>query len=166
MSRSLSLVLAAMLQPALFPANLAISTYWKSGFTPLSMAADSQGNLYIAGTAVIDPVAQTTSAAVAKINPAATQYVYLTYLDSAASDQVSAIAVDSTGNAYVAGSTTNPNFPVTGNVSPGTPPANSSDARSFVTKLSPQGAVIFWRRSAARRYLRRGGSRSLRKGRY
>jgi uncharacterized protein (TIGR03437 family) len=141
-TRSL-LFLAALIAPAGFSANLAVSTYLKDGFTPTAIASDSQGNIYLAGNAVIDAASQTTGVAVAKINPKATQYLYLTYLDSAASDQVSAIAVDGAGNAYIAGSTTNPNFPAVGGGALGTAPAGGTDARSFVTKLNPQGSVIF-----------------------
>jgi len=124
-------------------ANLAISTYFKDGFTPTAIAADPQGAIYIAGSAITDPAAQTNGAMVAKIDPKATQYLYLTFLDSAANDQVTAIAVDSAGNAYVAGSTTNPNFPVVGASSLGTPPTGAKDSRSFVAKLNPQGSVVF-----------------------
>jgi len=137
------LLLAAVLAPTGFAANLAISTYLKDGFTPAAIASDSQGNIYLAGSAVIDPASQATGTAVAKVNPNATQYLYLSYLDSAASDQVAAIAIDSSGNAYIAGSTTNPNFPTVGGAALGTAPAGSTDARSFVTKLSPQGVVVF-----------------------
>lgn len=137
------LLLAALFTPAGVSANLAISTYLKDGFTPAAIASDSQGNIYLAGSAVIDPASQATGAAVAKVDPKATQYLYLSYLDSAASDQVSAIAVDSSGNAYIAGSTTNPNFPTVGGGALGAAPAGGADARSFVTKLSPQGVVVF-----------------------
>src|SRR5580658_614156 len=99
--------LTALLAQYCIPANLAVSTYFKDGFTPTAIASDGQGNVFVAGSAVIDPVAQTTGVAVAKLDPKASQYLYLAYLDSAASDQVSAIAVDSAGNAYVAGWTTN-----------------------------------------------------------
>ena len=80
------LLLAAVLAPNGFSANLAISTYLKDGFTPAAIASDSQGNIYLAGSAVIDPASQATGAAVAKVNPKATQYLYFSYLDSASSD--------------------------------------------------------------------------------
>ena len=141
------LILAAALAPSCFPATLAVSTYFKDGFTPNAIASDAQGNIFIAGSAVIDPASGTFSAAVAKLNPQASQYVYLTYLDSASSDQVTAIAVDAAGNAYVTGWTTNPNFPVAGGsvgtTALGTPPTSAQDPRSYVTKLSPDGAVLF-----------------------
>ncbi len=135
--------LAVLSVQACSPANLAISTYFKDGFTPIAITSDTQGNVLAAGSAVTDPVSQTLGAAVAKLNPQASQLIYLAYLDSAASDQISAITVDSAGNAYVAGWTTNPNFPVVGGGTLGTAPTGSQDQRSFVTKLSPEGAVLF-----------------------
>ncbi len=137
------LLLAAAVVRTGLPANLAVATYLKDGFTPTAIASDTQGDIYLAGSAVTDAAAQTTGAVVARIDPKATQYLYLTYLDSAAADQVSAIVVDAAGNAYVAGSTTNANFPAVGGGTLGTPPASATDSRSFVTKLNPDGAVVF-----------------------
>jgi uncharacterized protein (TIGR03437 family) len=129
--------------PTVWPASLAISTFLKDGFTPGAIAADAQGNVYVAGSSVIDPKAETSGALVAKVDAKASQFLYLTYLDSAASDQISAVAVDSAGNAYIAGWTGNPNFPATGGGALGTAPKSASDLRSFVAKLNPQGAVVF-----------------------
>ena len=126
-----------------WPASLVVSTYFKDGFSPSAIAADVQGNVFVAGSSVIDPKAQTTAAVVAKLDGKASKYLYLTYLDSGASDQISAIAVDSTGNAYIAGWTGNPNFPAIGGGELGTAPQNSQDLRSFIVKLDPNGAVVF-----------------------
>ncbi len=136
-----SLFVAAALVPTAWPANLVISTYLKDGFTPSAIASDAAGNIYLAGSAVIDPVSQTMGAVVAKLDPKASQYLYLTYFDSASNDQLSAITVDGAGNAFVAGWTTNPNFPNTGTL--GTAPTSITDTRAFVAKLSPQGSVVF-----------------------
>jgi len=136
------LFLALTLLPSCFPASLAVSTYFKDGFTPAAIASDPQGSIYVAGTAVIDPAAQTSSVAVAKLDPNAAGYLYLTYLDSASSDYVAAIAVDSAGNAYITGGARNPNFPTTGGTL-GTPPTGPNDTRPFLTKLSPTGAVLY-----------------------
>ena len=116
-----SLLLAVLLEGTGLPANLALSTYLRDGFIPAAIASDALGNIYIAGSAVIDPASQATSAVVAKIDPKLSQYLYLAYLDSAAIDHVSAIAIDGAGNAYVTGWTTNPNFPVVGGGTLGTP---------------------------------------------
>jgi uncharacterized protein (TIGR03437 family) len=138
-----ALLLAVALVQTCSPANLSISTYFKDGFTPTAIASDAQGNVFIAGNAIVDPASRATAAAVAKLDSKASQYVYLTYLDAAASDQVSAIAVDGAGNAYIAGWTTNSNFPVTAGGPPATLPANQGDWRSFIAKLSPDGAVMY-----------------------
>jgi uncharacterized protein (TIGR03437 family) len=138
-----SLAVAAVMAPSIWPATLAISTYLRDGLTPTAIASDAQGNVYVAGSAVIDAASQTASAVVAKLDPKATQYLYLTYLDSAAGDQVSAMTIDGSGHAYITGWTANPNFPVVGGGTLGTAPAGNGDTRSFVTKLNPQGAVVF-----------------------
>ncbi|MGA2117540.1 MAG: SBBP repeat-containing protein [Bryobacteraceae bacterium] len=143
MHRFLGFLSAAAFLQTLWPASPAVSTFLKDGFTPSAIAADAQGNVYVAGSSVIDPKAQTTSAMVAKVDGKVSQYLYLTYFDSAASDQISAMTVDSAGNAYIAGWTGNSNFPVTGGGTLGTAPKSSSDLRSFVAKLNPQGAVMF-----------------------
>ena len=49
---------------------------------------------------------------VAKLNPAGTAVVYATYLGGSGEDLATSIAIDSAGNAYVAGSTQSANFPV------------------------------------------------------
>jgi uncharacterized protein (TIGR03437 family) len=124
-------------------ANLAYSTYLKDGFTPFAISSDPQGNVYVAGSAVVDAVSLQTSVAVAKVDPTGSHYSYFTLLDSAAEDHVTSIAADSTGNAYIAGWTTNPNFSATGG-SLGTAPSGSvTDPRSFVAKLNPDGSVAF-----------------------
>ena len=133
--------LAAVIVQTATAANLAISTYLKAGFTPAAIASDPAGDVYLAGSAVIDPASQTTIAVVARLDPKASQYLYLTAFDSPA-NHLSSIAVDSAGNAYIAGWTTNPNFPNTGVL--GTAPAGSTDTRAFVAKLSPGGAAVFW----------------------
>ena len=146
LGRALSLTLAVLfgiaLVRALPAASLAYSTYLKDGLTPKAMVSDAQGNLYLAGKVVTDPVSGATSAVAAKLDPYATAFLYFVYLDSVASDDVRAIAVDGDGNAYVAGATSNPDFPATrGGL--GTAPASAQDSRSFLTKLSPNGSVIF-----------------------
>jgi len=82
-----SLLLAAVMVRTGLPANLVTSTYLKDGFTPTAIASDSQGNIYLAGSAVIDAASQATGAVVAKLDPKATQYLYLAYLDSGGSDR-------------------------------------------------------------------------------
>jgi hypothetical protein len=65
------LFFAAVIVQTATPANLAISTYLKAGFSPAAIASDSAGDVYLAGSAVVDPASQTMSAVVAKLDPKA-----------------------------------------------------------------------------------------------
>lgn len=146
---TLSVLAGAFAGAAICPAaTLGVSTYLRDGFSPSAIASDAQGNIYLAGSAVLDPAASSTGAVLMKVDPKASQYLYLVYFDSAASDTVTGITVDAAGNLYATGWTTNPNFPVVGDPAAsaaqlGTPSTGQGDARSFVLKLDPQGAVIF-----------------------
>jgi uncharacterized protein (TIGR03437 family) len=130
--------------PALTAPTLVYSTYLRQGFTPNTIATDSSGNIYIAGNVLIDPAAFQTTILVIKLNPQGTQYLYARYLGGSVYDSANAIAVDGAGNAYIAGQTGSPDFPVTANGSLGTSSTGTaSDRRSFVTKLDPTGSVVF-----------------------
>jgi uncharacterized protein (TIGR03437 family) len=63
---------------------------------------------------------------------------YVTYLGGSYGDTAVGIAVDTTGSAYVAGSTASPNFPVTST----TLGAPSTNGCAFVTKFNPSGTAI------------------------
>jgi hypothetical protein len=102
-----------------------------------AIAVDGSGNAYITGSAgsedfpITSGALQTnnvspagfTNAFITKMNPTGTALVYSTYLGGTGSgsappgygDQGNAIALDSSGNAYVAGSTGSGDFPVTTN---------------------------------------------------
>lgn len=95
---------------------------------------------------------------VAKINPSGTQLIYSTFLGGTLDDAGAAIAIDSSGNAYVAGATLSKDFPVTsGVVQPAfagfglqqgrpncdnTPAFNTGDA--FVAKVNPAATKLIW----------------------
>jgi hypothetical protein len=118
----------------------------------LGIAVDSSGNAYITGGtgSTNFPTAnaiQSTfgggsgSAAegfVAKINTAGTALVYSTYLGGAAGERGEAIAVDTSGNAYVTGFSASANFP-TANAIQSTY-GGTNDA--FVTKINPAGSAF------------------------
>ena len=127
---------------------LAYSTYLGgSGFEQGSgVAVDSAGNAYVGGstsstnfpTAGPGQAANaggTDDAFVAKLNPSGTAPVYSTYLGGNGIDATSSIAIDSSGDAYVTGSTTSSNFP-TQNAKQ---PSNAGGDDAFVTKLNPAG---------------------------
>jgi len=122
-------------------ASITYSTYLRDYFTPAAIATDSSGNIYLAGNALVDPPNGQTTVLVLKLNPTATQYVYTRYIGGSVNDSVAAIAVDGAGNAYIAGVTTSPDFPVTANT--GSTPPGSSQERSYVAKLSATGELVY-----------------------
>ena len=78
---------------------------------------------------------------VTKINAAGTAFVYSTYLGGNKDDWCNKIAVDASGNAYVAGETGSANFP-TANAFQATFGGGLSDA--FITKINAAGnALVF-----------------------
>jgi hypothetical protein len=117
-----------------------------------SIAVDSQGNTYIAGNtnSLNYPTAnpyQTSnpfrrpSAFITKINAAGTALVYSTYLNGTGnsgggSSEGDGIAVDPSGNAYIIGGTTAPDFPLMN-------PFQTSGF-IFVTKLNAAGNALVY----------------------
>ncbi len=124
-----------------FPA-LTYSTYLRDSFTPTAIATDAAGNIYLAGNAIVDASSSQETVLVLKLNPQASAYLYVRFLGGSVNDKASAIAVDSTGNAYIAGVTTSPDFPVTNTSNLGTPPSSGTE-RSFLAKLDPNGQLVF-----------------------
>ena len=124
-----------------FPA-LMYSTYLRDSFTPHAIATDSSGNIYLAGNAIVDPATSQTTVLVVKLNPNTSEYLYVRYLGGSVNDNANALVVDSAGNAYVAGVTTSPDFPVTGGGNLATAPSIGTE-RSFVTKLNAAGQLVF-----------------------
>ncbi|MCG3111300.1 MAG: SBBP repeat-containing protein [Candidatus Manganitrophus sp. SB1] len=112
------------------------------------IAVDSSGNAYITGsTRSLDfPTVGTfdstlggpVDAFVAKLNPSGTALLYSTYLGGTGSDKGSAIAVDTSGNAYVTGETDSLEFPTTTGAFDRT--LNGTDA--FVVKLNSSGTAL------------------------
>ncbi len=122
-----------------------------------AIAVDPAGNAYIAGNGGAGLPATTGAllvsgigAFMAKVNPAGTGLVYLTYLGggiaqpgvgTTATDSVFAITADAGGDAYISGSTSDPLFPVTAGAFQ-TKLAGLPDA--FVAKLNPTGTAMVW----------------------
>jgi CSLREA domain-containing protein len=122
------------------------------------IAVDSAGNAYIGGytfspgfpttAGSFQPVfAGQASAFVAKVNAAGSGLVYSTFvggdLGGSGLDSLGrAIAVDSSGSAYITGRAEAINFPTT----PGAfqPAKGGGQADAFVTKLSPSGSALVY----------------------
>jgi uncharacterized protein (TIGR03437 family) len=140
-----------------------------------AIAVDSAGNAYVTGfttsanfPTVTGSLQMTYGGAgtgqyqqafgdafVAKLNPAGSKLVYSTYLGGSNDEQGLAIAVDSSGNAYVGGATLSTNFPTSNPYqaafagSGGSPPFCCGSSApfiafgdGFVAKLNPAGAAL------------------------
>ncbi|MBI1910900.1 MAG: SBBP repeat-containing protein [Deltaproteobacteria bacterium] len=117
------------------------------------IAVDSTGSAYVTGvtfstdfptvSAMQGSYANTSNpwgdAFVTKISPSGT-LVYSTYLGGRATDQGNGIAVDSAGNAYIAGYTGSSDFPTASAIQG---PYSSSAADAFITKISPTGSLVY-----------------------
>jgi beta-propeller repeat-containing protein len=77
---------------------------------------------------------------VAKLNSSGSALVYSTFVGGSGDDLGRSIAVDASGNAYVAGLTSSPNFPTTVGAFDATHNGGLFDA--FVTKLNPTGSAL------------------------
>ncbi|HTB19956.1 MAG TPA: SBBP repeat-containing protein, partial [Bryobacteraceae bacterium] len=122
--------------------GLTYSTYLREGFTPTAIATDPAGNVYLAGSTIIDPSTSQTAAMVVKLGPAGTQWLYVRIFGGSGFDAATGIAVDNTGNAYVTGTTPSPDFPVTPGRQTGTLPG-TNEARAFLVKFDPEGEILF-----------------------
>lgn len=113
------------------------------------IAVDSTGNTYVAGYTASSGWATAgaydttfndgdSDAFVAKLNSTGSSLTYATYLGGSDTDYANAIAIDSTGNAYIAGQT----------ASAGSATAGAYDTSfnggtdAFVAKLNSSGAVL------------------------
>ena len=137
-----------------------------------AVGIDAQGNLYVAGrtdstdfpvaNALLSPAAKNPGqswAFVSKFSPDGTKLLYSTYIGGSAggNDGAYALAVDSTGNAYVTGAAQTNDFPVTAgafqtvcapiwdnltNAEAAFCTSNSQNA--FALKLNPTGSTMLY----------------------
>jgi len=75
------------------------------------------------------------------LNTSGTAWKYLTYLGGSSTDDAYALALDSTGNAFVAGATLSSNFPTTAGV---LQPANNGSYDAFVAKIGASGGTLVY----------------------
>lgn len=134
---------------------------------PAGIAIDPSNNVYVAGTTTSTdfPVKNAlqpknnnnqtisfTTGFLAKIYPTGPQLLYSTYLGGSLGETIGGVAADTSGNAYVAGQTASPDFPVanayqsTGGPLLGEatqcPLGNYSTA--FVSKFNPKGSALVY----------------------
>jgi hypothetical protein len=124
-------------------------------FTLSAIATDSAGNTYVVGGTQISGIPTFGSAPmnsqahvfVAKLDPNGNA-LFTDTLAGGGIDTANAIAVDPSGNIYVAGMTTSPDFPVSkalqAQIFPPTKVNGIPAGSGFLTKLSPDGATILY----------------------
>lgn len=116
-----------------------------------AIAADNTGAAYVAGyTSSPDfPITSgalktkngaNTNAFVVKISTAG-EIVYATYLGGTSNDTASGIAADSLGNAYIGGTATSANFPVTKSAFS---KVLDGGQDAFIAKLNPSGSALVY----------------------
>jgi Beta-propeller repeat len=119
-----------------------------------SVAIDAAGNAYLTGqvlstdfptvTGAFQPTSGGGSDAfVTKLNPTGSGLIYSTYLGGSGADVGRGIAVDGAGNAYVTGSTTSTNFPVTANAFKSASGAGGT-TEAFIARLNATGSALVY----------------------
>ena len=137
--------------------GLIASTYFGTGNEQATaVALDAQGNVYVAGWsncwqstkplpvtsgAIQSNCAGLSDAFVLKLDPTLSHILYMTYLGGSNNDQISSIAVDATGDAYVLGTTSSADFPTTSGVFQ---PTYGGAQDAFVAKINPQGTALLY----------------------
>ncbi len=130
--------------------TLIYSTYL-AGMSQTRIAVDAGGNAYVAGQAA--PAVSTTAGAfqrvppttaggpfVLALNASGTGVRYATFLGGSGSDVLRALAVDAGGSAYVAGSTTSPDYPVRNALQA----ARKGASDAYVSRLEPSGTSLVY----------------------
>jgi hypothetical protein len=140
-----------------------LDSFYDTGDQGNGIAVDSSGSTYVVGSAgslnfpvTSDPYQSknksgggvgtgnggVTTGFISKFNSTGTALIYSTFLGGSQSDSANAIAIDSAGNAYIAGSTSSYDFPTT---SGAFNTANTYGVpMAFVTKLNAAGNGLLY----------------------
>jgi hypothetical protein len=121
------------------------------------IAADSSGNAYVAGGTrssdfpVVNAIQSSVKVQVGqwtgfitKINPSGQALVYSTYLGGSGEDEALGIAVDSSGNAYVTGTTSSLDFPTYKPLQSTNKATTVNPLTGFVSKINPGGTAFVY----------------------
>ncbi len=147
-------------KPLIVDPTLAFTTYLAGSNVDFiqGLAIDTSGNLYVVGQTnstsfpVTTGVVQTKIGGgidffVAKLSSSGT-VIYCTYVGGSGNEFPTGIAVDASGNAYITGSTSSKDYPVTAGVVQGTfqsaPPPSSTGSNAVLTKLNAAGTALVY----------------------
>jgi uncharacterized repeat protein (TIGR01451 family) len=136
------------LRPLVIDPVLVYSTYLGGNGNDLGngIAVDASGSAYVTGYTIAtdfptmgaNQMDQASyDAFVTKLDPSGASLVYSTYLGGNSNDYGLGIAVDTSGSAYVTGSTDSTDFPTIGAYQ-----TDQGTTDAFVTKLDPSGASL------------------------
>ena len=123
-----------------------------------AVAVDQAGDAFVVGTTcssdfLVTPNAfesrapgggkgvEGCDAFVAKLDASGSHYLYATYLGGSGSDTATSVWVDTVGDAWVAGYTTSPDFPVTGDA---VMRHMQGTRKGFLAELDPQGKHLLY----------------------
>jgi hypothetical protein len=149
-------------RPLIIDPILNYSTYLGPLALATSIAVDRNGEAYVTGVANLQfpttpgsyqPVGVSSSTEpgywpedgkpfVAKFNSSGTALVYATFLSGSGVDAANGIALDANGDAFVVGTTSSTNFPVTAGALQ--PNNNASKITGFVTELNTTGTALLY----------------------
>lgn len=131
------------------------STQLGSYTYPAALAVDTSGSPYVTGTVYngcfyvngcifangfqATPGGGHDDAFVAKLTPDANSIVYLSFLGGSHDELGYGIAADASGNAYVIGSTTSTDFPISAPIQTG-----NANMEGFLTVVDPTGQVLVY----------------------
>jgi hypothetical protein len=113
----------------------------------LGMAIDSANNCYVTGAGTIVPTSgayqskKSSGMYLVKLDPQA-KVMWATYLGGSGNDIPGGVALDPSGNIWVAGSTTSNDLPVAGNAIQSSFQGGSNDA--FITELNSTGTSLLY----------------------
>ena len=144
-------------RPLIIDPALSFSTYLGGSLddTAYSIAVDSSSNVYVAGTTdstdfpTQSPL-QSANAGnedvfVSKFNSAGTALIYSTYLGGSATDFAFALALDSSNNVHVVGTTQSTDFPITAKAFQTTCASCANGLPSaFISELNSTGSTLLY----------------------
>jgi len=140
------------------------STYLGGSYSDFAnaIAVDAAGNVYVTGFtyssdfpttagAMQSKLAGTYNAVLTKISSDGSNILYSTFWGGSGGDSANAIAIDTTGDAYITGYTGSTDFPVTPGVVLQAAPApaqgcagGESEGDAFVSKFGPNGDALLY----------------------
>jgi hypothetical protein len=138
---------------------LSYSSYLGGSGYASHIAVDNAGNAYVLGFTSstdfpttpgafqrVNNAAAGSNAVVTKFNSTGTTLLYSTYLGGSGNpeDDAFGLAVDSSGNAYIAGSTKSTDFPTTPGAFQRVNNAGAGGNSAFVTKLNSTGTALLY----------------------